>query len=483
MDGCDTLPKLFLHRCRTLGARTAHRDKALGLWRAHSWDTFLDSARAIGLGLAALGLKRGEVVSILSEAGKEWIYADLGIQCVGGIVSGIHPACDAQGAAFLLRASGSRFVLVQNDEQLDKFLEIRDGLPEISACIVLDADGLQDFHDERVLFLDALYRMGREVHREDPGRFEREAGASQAGDVAMLIHTAGTTGRPKGAMISHGNAIAAASSMLRALPLREGEERLCFLPLAHGMERLASVFVPIAAAGVVSFAENAETVLDNLREVSPAFLAAGSLVWERIHTHVSALARDASPLGRWAFRRALACGMARAGHLMAGRSVPLGLEAQFRLWDLAVLANLRRMIGLDRARYLASGAAPIAPELVHWYWALGLPMLQGYGLAESAGLLSINLPGRNRTGSVGMAVPGVEIRTAADGEIVVKGPSVSNGYWNDPDGTAETIREGWLHTGDRGRIDEDGFLWIDGRAGDTIAKAAGKTAAPATTEN
>ena len=483
IDGCDTLPKLFLRRREALGARTAHREKALGIWESHSWAAFLDCARAIGMGLLALGLNRGEVVSILSEDNKEWIYADLGIQCVGGIACGIYPMDSAGQVGFLLRHSQSRFVIVENDEQLDKFLEVRDQVPGVATCIVLDRDGLQAFCDDRVVFLDDLYAIGRAAHDADPGRFEREVAASRPGDIAILIYTSGTTGQPKGAMISHENIVFSASSALRALPVREGDEQFCFLPLCHVQERLVSVFIPIAAKSVVNFTESMETVFDNLREVSPASLTAVPRVWEKIHAQVLVLAQGASPLGRWTFERALACGMARAGFLMAGRRVPFGLEARFLLWDLLVLANVRRMIGLDRARRLVVGAAPISPDLVEWYWAIGLVMLQGYGQTEITGVLSVNLPERNRTGSIGVPAPGVEMKIAPDGELLAKGPFVFKGYWNDPERTAGTIRGGWLHTGDLGRADDDGFFWITGRTRDIIVTAGGKNIAPAAIEN
>ena len=483
VDGCDTLAKLFLHRCETLGERTAHREKSLGIWKSHSWAAFLDCARAIGLGLAALGLKRGEVVSILSEDRKEWIYADLGIQGVGGIVSGIYPTDGAEQIAYLLADSHSRFLVVENEEQLDKFLRIRDRVPGVCRCIVLDRDGLHDFTDDRVLFLDDLCAGGRAAHEDDRDRFRRAVEASRPGDVAMLIYTSGTTGRPKGAMITHENVIFSVASILDATPTFEDDEQLCFLPLCHVLERLVSVFVPIAAKSVVNFAESIETVFDNLREVSPASFTAVPRVWEKLHSRVQALAAEATPLGRWAFERAIVCGTERAGHRMEGRRVPLRLEARFRLWDRLVLANLRRMIGLDGARTITTGAAPIAPDLVKWYWAIGLVMLEGYGLTESAGALCVNRRDAHRTGSVGRPAPGVEMQIAADGEILAKAPLVFGGYWNDPRKTAETVRDGWLHTGDVGRIDDEGFVWITGRLKDIIITAGGKNVAPAEIES
>ncbi len=483
IDGCDTVPKLFLHRCLTLGNQTAHREKTLGIWQSHSWAQFLEAARAIAMGLSAMGLKRGDVVSILSEDNKEWSYADLGIQCMGAITNGIYPTDSAEQVAFLLNDSQSRFVIVENDEQLDKFLEIRDRVPEVRKCIVLEREGLRGFNDDGVMFLDELYQLGNRAHAEAPERFEREVAASTPGDTAILIYTSGTTGQPKGAMISHENIVFSVQSGLTMLPVEERDEQLCFLPLCHVLERLLSTFVPLAAKSVVNFAESSETVFENMREVSPSFFTAVPRLWEKIYSRIALLNEEATAVGRWAFGRAVACGMQRAEYRMAGRRVPGWLEARYRLWDWMVLANVRRMIGLDRAKRVATGAAPISPDLVRWYWAIGLVMLEGYGQTESSGVLSINLPGCNETGSVGVAVPGVEMRIAEHGEIVARGPLVFQGYWNNPEKTAETIRDGWLHTGDVGRVDNRGFFWITGRIKDIIITAGGKNITPASIEN
>ena len=483
IDGCDTLVKLFVHRCRSLGARTAHREKTLGIWKSHSWDAFLEAARAIGLGLAALGLRRGDVVSILSEDRKEWVYADLGIQCVGGIVAGVYTTDSPDQVAYVLDDSESRFLVVENDEQLDKFLAIRERVPGVRKCIVLDRRGLDDFSDDRILFLDELEAIGRRAHDEDPERFEREVERSRPSDIATLVYTSGTTGPPKGAMLSHENIVYSVASGLEVLPAEEGDEQLCFLPLCHVLERLVSVFGPIAAKTVVNFAESVETVFENLREVSPASFTAVPRVWEKIHSRVLVRAAEATPAGRWAFGRAVACGLERAECRMEGRPVPARLEARFRLWDRLVLSNVRRMIGLDGARRITTGAAPIAPDLVRWYWAIGLVMLEGYGQTESSGVLSVNLPDRNRTGSVGPVIPGMEMKIAPDGEMLAKGPLVFQGYWKNPEKTAETIRDGWLHTGDVGRVDNQGFFWITGRIKDIIITAGGKNVSPAEMEN
>ena len=483
VDGCDTLAKLFLHRCETLGERTAHREKALGIWKSHSWAAFLDAARAIGLGLAALGLKRGEVVSILSEDRKEWIYADLGVQCVGGVVSGIYTTDSAEQVAYLLADSRSRFLIVENEEQLEKFLAVRDRVPDVAKCIVLDREGLHHFSDDRVLFLDELYDVGRGAHASDRERFRREVEASSPDDVALLVYTSGTTGPPKGAMITHENVICSVASVLRSTPVLEGDEQLCFLPLCHILERLVSVFVPIAAKSVVNFAESLETVFDNLREVSPHSFTAVPRMWEKMHSRLEVLAAEATPLGRRAFERAVACGTERAGYLMEGRSVPRRPRGAV---PAVGPAGARERAPDDRARPRAHhhhrrGTHLVRPGQV----VLGRRPRDAGGLRSDRelGRPHPESPGRepDRLGRSAGPRGGDEDR-GGRGDTRASADRV-RGYWNDPRKTAQTVRDGWLHTGDVGRVDDDGFVWITGRIKDIIITAGGKNVAPAEIES
>ncbi len=484
VDGCDTLVSLFRHRCRELGDRVAHREKELGVWQSHSWAEFYEKARLIGLGLKRLGLERGEVVSILSEDRKEWIWADLGIQSVGGIASGIYTTDASAQVAYLVNDSRSRFLIVENEEQLDKFLERRDEMPGLEKVIVIDPEGLHDFRDDQVMFLDDLYVLGDLEHQEHPEAFEAAIDAVRPEDVAILVYTSGTTGPPKGAMITHENIMFSISAGIEALPVFPDDEQICFLPLCHILERLISVFTPIAARSTVNFAESPETVFDNMREVSPTVFTAVPRVWEKIHSRVTLMADDATRLGQQVWNRALKVGLRRAEALYAGRPVPLLVELEWRLWDLVALRNVRRMLGMDRLRRGTSGAAPIAPELLKWYRAIGVLILEGYGMTESAGLISVNTIERNRLGSVGPVIPGAKARIGEGGEVQYKGGNCFLGYWRKPDKTAETYTsDGWLRTGDVGRIDEDGFLYITGRLKDIIITAGGKNITPAEIEN
>jgi long-chain acyl-CoA synthetase len=483
-DGCDTLVKLFRQRCKELGEKVAHREKEHGIWLSYSWAEFYERARLIGLGLASLGLKRGEVVSILSEDRKEWLYCDLAIQSVGGIASGVYTTDAAAQLTYLVNDSDSRFLFIENDEQLDKFLSVRKEMPGLKKVIVFDREGLHDFSDEQVIFLEDLYRIGRDFMKENPDRFDEEIAKSKPEDTALLVYTSGTTGPPKGAMISHENIIVSVIGGVLTLPVDETDEQVCFLPLCHILERLITVFLPIGMRSTVNFAESPETVFDNVREVSPHVFTAVPRVWEKVYSRITIMANGSTRLGRWAYNHAVATGMARAEALEEGSQVPLGTTLAYVLWDFLVLKNLRRMLGFDRLRRGTTGAAPISPDLLKWYRAIGITLLEGYGMTESTGVISVNLIESNKVGSVGTVVPGSDVRIAADGEIQYRGPNLFKGYWNKPDKTAEAIsQDGWLRTGDVGRLDNEGFLYITGRLKDIIITAGGKNITPAEIEN
>ncbi|TDE35948.1 AMP-dependent synthetase/ligase [Antarcticimicrobium sediminis] len=484
VDGCDTVVKLFARRCAEMGHKTAHREKDLGIWQSHSWRDYWDHAKWLGLGLRALGLKRGEVVSILSEDRKEWLYADMGIQCVGGIASGVYTTDSASQLEYILRDSDSRFLFVEGDEQLDKFLEIEDLAPQVLKVIILEQEGLHDLRHDKCVFLDELYETGRVFEAENPGFFEAEIEQVQPGDTGLLIYTSGTTGAPKGAMLSQENIIGAVVSGAHALPTLPTDQQLCFLPLCHILERDVSVYFPLAARATVNFAESPETVFDNLQEVSPSHFTAVPRVWEKIYSRVLVLAQEATPAGRLAFHLAQRAGAKRADYLLAGKTPPALVSAYYAVWDFLVLRNLRRMLGMDKMRRGATGAAPISPELIKWYWSIGVKLIEGYGMTENAGLATVNLPGDNKLGTVGKPVPGFHVRIAEDGEIQTFGLNNFQGYWRNNEKTAETFTEdGWLRTGDVGRVDEDGFLTITGRLKDIIITAGGKNITPAEIES
>ena len=483
VHGQDTLPRLFRHVVRERGDRVAMREKDLGIWRGISWREYGQRARRVGMGLVALGLNPRDVVSIISDNRPEWLYTDLGVMSVAAIPNGIYTTDSARQVEYIVNDSGTRFLFVENEEQLDKILAVRDRCGELVKIFVYDMDGLHAFRDEQVMPFDALLELGERYDREHPDTFDRLVDVPLPDDLAILVYTSGTTGPPKGAMLSHRNILFQLAYADFITPLHEGDQQLSFLPLCHIAERTFTVFNPLHTGSTVNFAESIDTVPENIREVAPALFFAVPRIWEKFYSGVALRMRDATRLGRFAYERAIAIGLRVAERRIAGRPVPWPLRAAFRVADFLVLDNVKRSIGLHRARGAATGAAPIAPELIRWYLALGINMIEVYGQTENTGLATAMPPDRTKLGSVGIARPGTEVCLSPDGEILLRGPHVFLGYYRKPEKTADTVVDGWLHTGDVGTIDADGFVHITDRMKDIIITAGGKNVTPSEIEN
>ena len=477
-DGFDTIVKLWADRCARYGTRVCHREKELGIWQEYSWADYYRTARHIGLALMELGVQKGDPVLILAEDRREWIYCDLAAAAIGAIPSGVYTTDSASQLAYLANDCGARVLFVENDEQLDKWLAARAEMPGLEHVVVFDRDGLATFSDDQVMFLDEMIALGERAAA--PERFEAALEAVRPEDPRMLIYTSGTTGPPKGAIMTHRNMIYQLSAGAEMLDFRESDEQLCFLPLCHVLERLVSVEAPIANGSTVNFAESPETVFENLQEVNPDTFAGVPRIWEKIYSRVTILRSEAGAIGGWAFDAALAVGRRYA----KAENPSLGLSLAHWLAEIAVLRNLRRMLGFANARRVTSGAAPISPELIDWFAAIGVPLVEGYGMTETSGVATINTVEDNHVGTVGRALPGCRLKIDTNGELLVAGPLVFGGYWNKPEKTAETLTgDGWLRTGDQGRIDNHGCLTITGRIKDVIITAGGKNITPAEIES
>ena len=484
MDGCDTVVKLWAKRCHELGARTAHREKELGVWQAYSWTDYYQGGKWAGLALLAMGLQKGQPVQILSEDRREWLYVDLGVAAVGGIPSGVYTTDSAEQLAYLVNDSGAPFLFVENDEQLDKFLEVRDRMPGLQKVIVFDRDGLAGFSDPLVMFWDDLMDLGRAEADANPKKFETALESVKPEDPRMLIYTSGTTGPPKGAIITHRNMLYQGFAGEQTLEFYDTDELLCFLPLCHVLERLISVEFPILAGCKVNFAESTETVFDNLREVSPHSFTGVPRIWEKIYSRITIMRSEAGWLGQRAFDWAVAAGMKKALAKEEGKRLGPLDQLNLARADLLVLRNLRNLVGLQRTRRCTTGAAPISPDLLRWFEAIGVHLLEGYGMTETSGVATVNTIANNFVGTVGEALPGTQVRIAPDGEIQLKGPGIFNGYWNKPEKTEETFTDdGWLKTGDVGMLDNHGAMTITGRPKDIIITAGGKNITPAEIES
>ncbi|MBS0223627.1 MAG: AMP-binding protein [Proteobacteria bacterium] len=482
VDGCDTIAKLFWRQVGARGDRTAFREKDLGIWRSTSWRDYGERARAVGMGLLKLGLARGEVVSILAETVPEWLYADLGTMGAGGVSNGIYPTDSAKQVDYILSDSQSRFLFVEDEEQLDKFLEVRGRCPLVRKVFVFDMEGLSDFRDEQVMPFDELLALGRLHQAEHPHLWEELISASRAEDLALLVYTSGTTGPPKGAMLSHRNVIFQISNADAFVPMSANDEQLAFLPLCHIAERTFTVFLPLRSGAIPNFAESLETVAENVREVAPTTFFAVPRIWERFYSGIAIRMKEATWIGRVAYRWAINIGLKVAEANLAHHRPPPIQRLLFRVADFLVLDNIKRSIGMHRIRFAGTGAAPISPDLIKWYLALGVSMREVYGQTENCGLAT-GMPDRIKLGTVGITAPRTEIRISPDGEILLRGPHIFMGYLNSPQKTAETVRDGWLHTGDVGLLDNEGYLRVTDRLKDIIITAGGKNITPSEIEN
>lgn len=483
IDGCSSLPRLFWKRVTELGDRVAIREKDFGIWNEYTWSDYGDLARRAGLGLVSLGLRRGDVCSIAAEVCKEWLFADLGIICAGGITNGVYPT-DAPGQVeYLVNDSDTRFYFAEDEEQLDKILEVRERTPRLEKIIIFDMEGLRRLDDGMCISFDELLALGDKYAEAHPDAWQTRIDGANAEDLLTLTYTSGTTGPPKGAMISQRNMLYMLITLQRVYGISPDDEQVGFLPLAHVAGRMFYTFATIEAGSRINLIEDVETVFQDLQEVSPTIHFAVPRVWEKQYSTVSIKLKEGTALGRWAYGMAIAIGGKAAAYRKEDQPAPVGLAVAFFLAERLVLKNVRRLLGIDKCRWLSTAAAPIAPELIDWYWSLGKPMYEVYGQTECAGIITGNTRGATRTGSVGRAAPDAEVTLSGEGELLLKSPGVIRGYWRKEEKTAETFRQGWLHTGDVGRIDDDGYVYVVDRIKDIIITAGGKNITPSEIEN
>lgn len=482
VDGHETMAALFWARVNELQSKVVIREKDFGIWNEYTWADWGEYAKLVGLGLKSLGLERGDVCSIASEVNKEWMFADLGVICAGGVCNGVYPTDAPNQVEYLITDSGTRFYFAEDEEQLDKVLEVRDRTPTLQKIVIFDMEGLRHLDDEMCISFEALLELGREQLARDDA-WEREIESAQPNDLMILTYTSGTTGPPKGAMISQANMMFMTNTIQNALGLRDDDRQLGFLPLAHVAGRMLYTFAVIRSKSVVHLVENMETIAKDQQEVAPTVHFAVPRVWEKQFSQVSIMQKEATRLGRALYEHSLNIGKRRAEFLLREESIPWYLNAMYAIVNLWVLRNIRVMLGIQECRWLSTAAAPISPDLIEWYWALGRPMYELYGQTECTGIATCNVPGALRIGSVGKAMPGVDVALSEEDEILIRGPGVISGYWRQAEKTADTIRQDWLYTGDVGRIDDDGFVYIVDRMKDIIITAGGKNITPSEIEN
>jgi long-chain acyl-CoA synthetase len=462
-------------------ARVALREKHRGLWREYRWADYLCEVMATATGIKAQGLEKGDRIAIIADNRPEWLIADLGAQMLGVLSAGIYTTNPPADVAFVLNHCKAKIIFCEDQEQVDKVLASPEPLPHLRRIVVLDPEGLRDCADPRLLHWEQFIAAHRTAAVPTADLHERLA-TLDAAAPAVIVYTSGTTAQPKGALLSSHNMLALSGVQLEELGGSEHDTLLSYLPLCHVAEKIFSQFTPLTTGAIVHFGESLDTVRQDLTEVAPTVFLGVPRIWEKLHSSCEVAIRNSSPEKRALYRWAVAVGARYFEARQRGAS-PL-LRAQRWLADVLVLRALRERMGLARCRLAISGAAPIAPELLAWFHGIGLPIMEGWGLTESSGLSHINRAGAFKLGTVGRAASGCEFKLADDGEILVRGPHVFLGYLDNDAATREAITaEGWLHTGDLGELDADGYLKIVGRKKEILINAGGKNLSPAKIEN
>lgn len=477
-----TLPQMLREQARQHPARIAIRQKDFGIWQGISWDDYYRRAGHVGLGLRALGLSAGGHVGVLAENRIEWVLTQMGCGLVGGIAVGVYPTSPAPEVAYVLNHADVEVVVCEDQEQTDKVVEALDQLPHLRAIVVMETKGLRNADErvrDRILSFADLETLGVEYEATHRHLVEETLATQRLEDIALMIYTSGSTGKPKGAMISYANIRGVAPGIADRLGLSADTSHLSYLPLCHVAEQMLTTFCPIYLGSTVAFGESIRTVQEDLREIAPTMFLGVPRIWEKLHSAISIKMQESGPLQRWLFDRAMAACAPFAHKAAAQRTA--GERLSYAFWYWIILRALQNFIGLRRAQVALTGAAPIPPAVVQFFRTLGVPLVEVYGLTESTGMITGQPLDAARFGSVGTPILGVEHRIGERGELLIRGEMVFAGYYKNPEATADSIRDGWLHTGDVVEA-RDGQLYIVDRLKDIMITAGGKNLTPSEIE-
>ncbi|HET8738326.1 MAG TPA: AMP-binding protein [Acidimicrobiia bacterium] len=470
----------------------AMREKDFGIWQEITWSQFYESVLHAAHGLLALGVREGDRVSIQSEDRPEWIILDIATVAIRAITVGLYPTNPAAEVEYLLTDSGAKVHLAEDQEQADKVMEVIDRLPDLTRIIHVEPRGFRRWRDdERFVFWDDFLELGRRHREENPGAVERIMATAEEDDVMTLVYTSGTTGPPKGAMLTNGNVTFCIDVLINntgrlSNPVGPSDILLTYLPLCHVAERIFSTWTLAANAPTLNFAESIDTVQQNLREIQPTIFFAVPRIWERIHAGILIRLNDATFMKKLVGRPSMAVarhiGKTRVEH---GGNFTAGSKLLYWIFNVIYFRSLKERIGLRRCRYAASGAAPIAPEVLEFFMGLGIDIYELYGMTENSAVATTNYPGRTKVGTVGEAyVPGTVKIEEETGEILTKHAGNFKGYWGKPEKTAETFTDdGWLRTGDVGEWVDGTHVKIVDRMKDIIITSGGKNVSPSEIEN
>lgn len=472
-DQAPSVARLFRDRVAATPAAEAFRFPDDGSWRSVTWQQVGDRVRLIAAGLIALGVAPEDRVALASSTRYEWVLADFSVLCAGAATTTLYPTTNARDVAFIVANSGSRIVIAEDQTQVDKLLEHRSELPDVEKIVIIDGDGDGEF----VITLDQLEALGAQLLADSPDIVEQRIEGIRPDHLASIIYTSGTTGRPKGVRLPHRAWTYTAAAIDSLGILRADDLNFLWLPLAHAFGKVM-LALPLLVGFPTAIDGRVDRIVDNLAAVRPTFMAAAPRIFEKAHARIQAVIADEGGLKKrlfdWAVNVGIEVSRAREGGATPSRLLAL----QHAIADRLVLSTIRERFG-GRLRFFVSAAAPLNRDIARWFDAIGIIVLEGYGLTETAAASFINRPGAYRFGTVGIPFPGTEVKIAADGEILLRSPGVMTAYHDLPEATARALdADGWFYTGDIGEIDDDGFLCITDRKKDLFKTSQGKYVAP-----
>lgn len=484
MTEYQTLPALLKRNADRYGdTRVAIREKEFGIWQSVTWKGYYENVRDFALGLHCLGFKRGDKLSYMGDNRPEGLYSELGVQSLGGAIVGIYPDSHLDQVEYIINHSDSIFVVAGDQEQADKVLEIKERCPNLKKVIVDDPKGMRHYDDPLLVYFKDIQKMGRELAEKEPHLFEEMIEKVSPDDVGMINYTSGTTGLPKGSMITHKNMISVAKAQDLVDSASDRFEYVSFLPLPWIGEQEFGVYWALYKAFTVNFPEKVETVQENIREIGPHIMLAPPRIWEKMCSEIQVKIQDAVWIKRLAYRIILPVGYKIADFKLQKGEPSLGWKLLNWIAYFMLFRALKNYFGLTRLRHVYTGGAPLGPEIFNMFQALGVNIKQAYGMTEQTAASIIHRTDDIRLDTVGMPLPGIEFKISDSGELLSRGDTIFKGYYKNPEATKEALRGGWFHSGDAALIDDDGHVIIIDRMSDVMKLTDGSRFSPQLIEN
>lgn len=475
--GDETIGGMVKARVDKYGDRVMMKVRRGGAWKEFSWNEFYENARNLGLAMITMGIEPGDRVAIFSPNSPEWQMVDVATLSIGAADVPLYATITPKQAEYIISDSGSKIIFVGTADHIKRVLEVRDNLPQLKKIITMD-NTTSDHPD--VITLDDMLKLGEK--NPNPEAFDSRLEGVKADDLCSIVYTSGTTGNPKGVMLLHSNFMSNVSTVSTLIEIKDTHIVLSFLPLSHVLERMSGYYGGVYHGCTIAHAGSMDTLVDDIGEIKPHWMVSVPRLYEKINAGVLSNIEAESSLKQKIFHWAVGVGRQVSELEVAHQEVPGGLGLKHKIANKLVFSKIFERMG-GRLHFFVSGGAPLAKEIAEFFHAMGILILEGYGLTETSPVLTCNTPDSVRFGSVGKVIPGVEVKIAEDGEILARGPNVMKGYWNRPAETEEALSGGWFHTGDIGHFDKDGFLYITDRKKDLIVTAGGKNIAPQNIEN